>query len=395
MHITYLGIISRPEDIGKIGISSVAGNKIQYNLLHYLSEYDDITIDIVSFHPFKSFPSERLWVKPQVEYLFDGRVKLWQIGYINISYIKQILYPIITFFKARKLTKSNDIVIAYDMYPPQGLPLSWLKERVKGKTLCLLADLSLGGVHKESGFRKIFRKLFDWSTLRCLRACDHYIVLNENVAKIYAPHSDYLVMDGGVEPSEFEYTGCWNGKLKNIVYTGALVEYSGIMNLIKAMSIIKNKDVVLDIYGLGPLQDKVENIARNSSNIRFHGFVGNQEAMHVQQSSWLLANPRPVDNSIAQVTFPSKIFEYMMSGRPVLSTRLNGFTQDYDKLLFWIDDSSPESLANKINEIDLLSNNDLEAVADSARKYLLNNKTWKMNAHKVHDYLMEIEKKVN
>ena len=78
-----------------------------------------------------------------------------------------------------------------------------------------------------------------------------------------------------------------------------------------------------------------------------------------------------------------------------MSTRLNGFTEDYDELLFWIDDSSPETLANKINEIDLLSNNDLEAVADSARKYLLNNKTWKMNAQKVHDYLMEIEKKVN
>lgn len=395
MHITYLGIISRPEDVGKIGISSVSGNKIQYNLLHYLSEYDDITIDIVSFHPFNSFPSERLWVKPQVEYLFGGRVKIWQIGYINISFLKQFLYPIITYYRARKLTKSEDVVFAYDMYPPQGLPLSWLKERVKGKTLCLLADLSLGGVHKESGLRKIFRKLFDWGTLRCLRACDHYIVLNENVAKVYAPHSDYLVMDGGVEPSEFESSRHWNGEVKNIVYTGALVEYSGIMNLIKAMSLIKSDRVVLDIYGTGPLQNRIEEIADSSDNINYHGFVKNEDAMRIQQTSWLLANPRPVQNAIAQVTFPSKIFEYMMSGRPVLSTRLNGFTEDYDQLLFWIDDSSPETLANKINEIDLLSNNDLEAVADSARKYLLNNKTWKMNAQKVHDYLMEIEKKVN
>lgn len=396
MHITYLGIMSRPEDLGKIGISSVAGNKMQYNLLHYLSEYEDVSIDIISFHPFKSFPSGKLFVKSRVEYLFDGKVKLYQIGYLNISVIKQCLYPLITYIKARNLTKEADVVFAYDMYPTQGLPLSWLKKRVKGKTICLLADLSLGGVHKETGLRKYLRKLFDWSTLKSIKKCDHFIVLNENAAKVYAPHSKYLVMDGGIEPSEFahEIVG-WNGRVKNIVYTGALVEYSGIMNLIKAMSLIKSKDVVLDIYGLGHLKDKVEEIAKNSSNIRFHGFVSNQEAMNVQQTSWLLANPRPVDNSIAQVTFPSKIFEYMMSGRPVMSTRLNGFSKDYDNLLFWVEDGTPETLAQKIDEINECSSDRLQAVADNAREYLLQNKTWKINAEKVHEFIGEMVDKIN
>ena len=395
MHVTYLGIISRPEDLGKIGISSVAGNKMQYNLLNYLSEFDDITVDIVSFHPYKSFPSEkRLFVRPQVEYLYSGRVKIYQIGYLNISVIKQCLYPIITYFKARKLTKEADVVFAYDMYPTQGLPLSWLKSRVKGKTLCLLADLSIGGVHKETGLRKYLRKLFDWSTLKSIKKCDHFIVLNENAAKVYAQHSRYLVMDGGIEPSEYkQYEKGWDGRVKNIVYTGALVEYSGILNLIKAMSLIKSKDVVLDIYGLGHLKDKVEEIAKNSSNIRFHGFVSNQEAMNLQQTSWLLANPRPVDNLIAQVTFPSKIFEYMMSGRPVMSTRLNGFSKDYDNLLFWVEDGSPETLAQKIDEINACSSDRLQAVADNAREYLLQNKTWKINAQKVHEFLKEIVNK--
>ena len=103
MHITYLGIISRPEDIGKIGISSVAGNKMQYNLLNYLSKYDDVSIDIVSFHPYKSFLSSgKFFVKPQIEYLYGGRVKIYQIGYINISILKQCLYPIVTYLKARQ-----------------------------------------------------------------------------------------------------------------------------------------------------------------------------------------------------------------------------------------------------------------------------------------------------
>lgn len=394
MHITYLGIISRPEDIGKIGITSVAGNKMQYNLLHYLSDFDDITIDIVSFHPFQSFPKGKLFVKPQLEYLYDGKVKLWQIGYLNISVVKQLLYPLITYFKARRLTDKDDVVFAYDMYPTQGLALSWLKKYVKGKTVCLLADLSLGGVHKETGIRKYLRKLFDWSTLRNIKKCDYFIVLNENAAKIYAPHSEYLVMDGGIEPSDFDSRKShWDGMVKNIIYTGALVEYSGIMNLIEAMSLIKNKNIILDIYGVGPLQSEIECIAKNTNNICFHGFVSNKQAMEAQQSSWLLANPRPVENSIAQVTFPSKIFEYLMSGRPVMSTRLNGFSKDYDNLIFWVDSGSPETLAAMIDSIDSIQAIDLEVKAQNAKDYLLKNKTWEGNADKVHNFLHIIEKK--
>ena len=104
-----------------------------------------------------------------------------------------------------------------------------------------------------------------------------------------------------------------------------------------------------------------------------------------------MARPKESDTPTAQVTFPSKIFEYMMSGRPVMSTRLNGFSEDYEKLIFWLEDGSPEALAKKIDEIDALTNDRLQEVADNARNYLLKNKTWKLNAQKVHDFLVKIE----
>ena len=69
MHIVYLGIVSRPEDIGKIGETSVAGNKMQYNLLKYLSQKEGITLDVVSYHPYKPFRrSKKLFVKTMKEF---------------------------------------------------------------------------------------------------------------------------------------------------------------------------------------------------------------------------------------------------------------------------------------------------------------------------------------
>ena len=42
---------------------------------------------------------------------------------------------------------------------------------------------------------------------------------------------------------------------------GALTEYNGILNLIEAMEILSKKDIILDIYGSGYLENIVKNAA--------------------------------------------------------------------------------------------------------------------------------------
>ena len=391
MHIIYMGIISRPEDIGKIGEASVAGNKMQYNLLKYLCRYEDMQIDVVSFHPYKAFPHcKKLFIKKTKEQLFDN-VDLWQVGYPNLPVIKQLIIPLTTRAMAKKLIRGkDDVLMAFDMYPNQGVPMAMLRKKVEDRTVCLLADLSIGGTVKERGLRKILRKFYDQSTLSNMRKCRNYIALNENAVKTYAPDSDYIIVDGGIEPSEFAAAPAgWDGKEKNLIYTGALVDYSGIMNLIAAMELIEDKSIVLDIYGDGALKPEVEWIAAENPRIRYHGRVSNQEAMQAQQSAWLLVNPRPTESHIAKVTFPSKIFEYLMSGRPVMTTRLNGFSADYDDLLFWVEGDTPEDLATQINSIGRIASEELTRRARSAREYLLKYKTWEQNAKRIYQFLVD------
>ena len=389
MHIVYFGIVSRLEDIGKIGETSIAGNKMQYNLLKNLSQKEDVSIDVVSFHPYKPFrKSKKLFVKATKEKLFDN-VDMYQVGYVNIPLIKQLIISRNTKKTAKKLLNGQqDVLMIFDMYPTQSNAFTKLSKKVKGRAVCLLADLSIGGVVKTKGIKKLLRKMYDKQTLANLSKCNYFIALNENAMKTYAPHSKYLIVDGGIEPSEYQdINRCWAGKIKNVVYTGALVDYSGIKNLISAIDLLNNKEIVLDIYGDGILKEEIIEIAKNNKRIRYLGKVSNQECVEIQQSAWLLANPRPTENDIAKVTFPSKIFEYLMSGRPVMSTRLNGFSKDYENLLFWTDDCSVEGLAEKINQIDKLDNEHLTLMATEARQYLLKNKTWDINANNINEFL--------
>jgi glycosyltransferase involved in cell wall biosynthesis len=255
-----------------------------------------------------------------------------------------------------------------------------------------LADLPFDDNPDRKGFSKFLRNIFDSSTWRSMHKCDAFITLNEASMRTYLPNKPYIIVDGGINPDEFAEKECvWTGKEKNVIYTGALVDYSGIMNLIKALPLVKDENIVLDIYGSGPLQSDIEKIAAENRRIRFHGSVDNKTAMKAQQSAWLLANPRPVNSEIAKVTFPSKIFEYLMSERPVMTTRLNGFSKDYDELLYWIDGETPEEIAACINKISAEDTETRLARARSAREHLLKNKTWQINAAKIYKFIKNMK----
>ncbi len=143
--------------------------------------------------------------------------------------------------------------------------------------------------------------------------------------------------------------------------------------------------IELDIYGDGYLREYVE--SKCNDQIHYYGRIDNEKMLEVQRHAWLLANPRPVDDPIAKVTFPSKIFEYLMSGVPVLSTRLNGFSEDYNNLLIFVNDNSPESLAEGIRKADKLNKEELTAMAKMARDYLVSHKTWDKQVRRIVEFI--------
>ena len=81
-----------------------------------------------------------------------------------------------------------------------------------------------------------------------------------------------------------------------------------------------------------------------------------------------------------------------MSGRPVMSTRLNGFSNEYDDLIYWIDDCSVMGFSSLINELATMDDSVMAQKAASARSFMMKYKTWKNNADKVYDFLKDFER---
>ncbi len=388
-NILFLGYVVSSEQAG----TSVAGNKMQWNTVRELSGLDDVNITCVTVTPMASFPREKVIRSAYSKDALFPNVANHRVAFWNVPIVKQLSQILGVYRVAKRLVKQTDTdtLLCFNLFPQIGIPMRWLKRKFPQlDTVCLLADLPLDDDPNRKGFSKWLRSLFDRSTWKSLQQCDRYIALNENAMKTFLPEKPYIIVDGGINPDEFTETPIgWNGNTRNIVYTGALVDYSGIMNLITAMDLLEDDNIVLDIYGDGILRAEVERIAKQNPRIRYHGCVSNQEAIQAQQATWLLANPRPVASDIAKVTFPSKIFEYLMSGRPVMTTRLNGFSKDYDDILFWVDGDSPELLAERINAIRRTEDTTLTQRAERARTYMLEHKTWQQNAHRMFAFIAD------
>ena len=224
-----------------------------------------------------------------------------------------------------------------------------------------------------------------------LKACENYIVLNSYVAEKYLPGKPYIVVDGGIEEDETQIQKANKSGQKNVLFCGALTEYNGIVRLLEAMELVQHEDVVLDIYGGGYLEKKVEQAAQTMKNVCYHGKVENTVILEKQREAWLLINPRVVNDPISLVTFPSKTFEYLLSGTPILSTRLNGYGNEYEGKIFFSDGDSPEALAKAIDEIAEMDSSQLELVAKEAREFVLREKTWKSQTKRVIEFLKTIK----
>lgn len=391
-NIVFLCYVVPPDDSKKYGGISIAGNKMQWNLVKYLSQKDDVSIHCITITPRALYPREKVAYQKKEKFSLLPGVTSYHVPYLNLPVIKQV-WQIISVHRAAKkiiISKKADTLLCFNLFPQVGIPMRWLKKQFpKLDTVCLLADLPIDDKTNRKGVSKWLRLLFDRSTWKSMKNCDRYIVLNENVMKKYLPEKTYLVVDGGIDDEMItHYSGEAERKgEKNILYCGSLAEYSGVRNLLQAMEYVPMEDIYLDIYGSGFLESEVKKASEKDGRIRFHGRVDNQEMLKLQRKAWVLINPRSPSDPIAQVTFPSKTFEYLLSGTPVISTRLNGYGTEYDDHILFTNDSSPKSIADKIIEVAKMDQETLKTIGNNAQKFVIEEKSWSQQAGRIHLFL--------
>jgi glycosyltransferase involved in cell wall biosynthesis len=97
----------------------------------------------------------------------------------------------------------------------------------------------------------------------------------------------------------------------------------------------------------------------------------------------LLINPRPSTIGLAKYSCPSKTFEYMASGTPVLMTHLPGLPDEYEPYLYFPESEDVDGFAAAIDRIMSKSDEELKSVGLRAAQFIKNEKNSELVMKKV------------
>lgn len=283
------------------------------------------------------------------------------IPFINILVLKHltrfIFSILLLLFFLHK--KKSSIIYVHGVHSPY-LLLCYFLSFFGIKYCILLTDPAGVVLPTDSLLSKFFKKIDKLIVSFFVRKADFIAGLSPKLIDYYNIKAPHIVFPG-ILNSEFSSlinfysshkTSITCNKRLKIVYAGGLHESYGIKLLVDAIEgLDKNIPIDLMLYGKG---DQLEYIREKSiidGRIKYMGFCGNSELVPALLNADLLINPRPSSQDFAVLSFPSKLIEYLATGIPVLTTRIQSIPLEYRELFFYIEDESVEGIQQALLEV--------------------------------------------
>ena len=308
---------------------------------------------------------------------------------LNINFISQINLPILknifnilSGFLKTVFAPKDSVVVCDVLVISAAMGAFWAAKLRRFKKIGIVTDLpKFQPISKNSLLLKMNDKV--------VSSADAYIFLtqqmNEEVNVFKKP---YIVLEGHAnEDMKDRIHDSFSCDEKKIIYAGAIEKIYGIETLCKAFLDVALPNEYLHIYGNGDYADELKILSDENKNIIYHGNRPNAEIVEQELSATLLVNPRPTDGEYTKFSFPSKTLEYMVSGTPVLSSRLAGIPEEYENYIFYFDENTKESLGKEIRKILNLSPEKLRNKGAVAKNFVLEQKNNVIQAKKIIDFL--------
>ena len=236
----------------------------------------------------------------------------------------------------------------------------------------------LGGTDKRT-IEKIRDKFAMW----LMRRFDKYVFLTAEMGKIInKKEKPQCVIEGVCDTVSQDGIEKKDGK-KICMYAGSLQVKYGIEMLVTSFLKAGIDNAELHIYGDGDYREQLERICQKHKQIVYCGVHLKKIVEEKEKEATLLINPRTSDGEYTKYSFPSKTMEYMMSGTPVVMTKLPGLPQEYYKYIFLFEKETVEDYARTLKTILKMDPRELQKIGKAAQSFVLENKNKEVQAKKL------------
>lgn len=367
-----------------------SGQNVVRGIAKELPRYDDTTIACCL--PIASFPHGPLWISGKEDVLEDGqKVNIWPT--LNVQILKIIFWGIYSLYYVAKwaMQHKNETrrVLGYNIYTPP-IGCLYLACRCCGSQLHLvLMDLGMPPTRLGlSKIRMLGYKISEKKAHKYIPLLDGRIVINENMVAEYAPDKDYILVDGGINDEIISRMFPLKESVeKTVTYVlaGMLWEQNGTRLILDAMKAHPELDVKVIFAGSGNDVPLIEEAAKADKRIEYIGLLNLDELLNVYENADVLLNLRIEED--VDMHFPSKLLEYLVMGKLVLSTPVAHAERDYGQYMKILYETTPEKLSEVMIGISMTSKAELLEIGKKARAFMLENRTWKVRANEIVKYM--------
>lgn len=339
-----------------------AAKKYEYDFCKSLSEYANITVLTTKLQ----YPAQ----------LTDGNVVLRGVakGKRKYAAVREIV--------GKNEGKSVLIFWGYDLVKV----VQMIKINAMRKIKCVpfIYDTHKIAIKNFSFLKKAFAEIYFSLGKALIRFFDGFIFFQNMAAKrLKVKDKPFIVIKPGVNKTN----ACSIKQQEDflITYCGTLSELNGLDALLDSLKYFDSSNVKFAFCGRGPLLNKVIEAENKYDFVSFKGLLSGKDLDELYSESSLLLNLRRVDDEAMYYAFPSKIFECISSGIPVLTTKVLD-DKEFVENTYILDAVTPENIADKI-KFAIKDKENAGEKAKRAKSYIEEKYSFDKSARKVLDFI--------
>jgi len=403
MKILYFGSACDKEwfdEVSKVKAMpyNVAEYRFEMALLEGFTSQDNIHLDIFYLYQDAYYPKGKFLNFKSKTKKLNQKFKVKYLPGLNLPIFKELFNLFLGMISTLKWViinrhETNKLILTPFNYVPLSLGISMVSKIYGIKRVNVFTDLSSDIMNDKrqkdmiwvkSVLLPYYKKLAYWLEANF----DLYILFTEAMNERVNPNNrPYLVIEG-------IYSDDLNlikpTKEKAIMYAGTLSYEYGIKMFLDAFEEIIDVNIQLWLFGDGDMREYITELCLRDRRVIYYGFRSHEEVFEFEKRAILLINTRNPEDDYTRYSFPSKTFEYMVSGTPYLTTRIMGIPDEYYKYLYIAEDFSVVAIKQKLQEILSKPQRELDKFGLNARQFVLENKNSEIQVKKIINHINRI-----
>ena len=348
------------------------------------------SVEVVAAPRIPAYPSSSIKQVPFDEW-YLGQIAIHSIGFNNYAGIgfidRERKVRAATLKWAEKYKNESKTIVVYSMHSPFLKAANEIKKSYPKTTVAIVVPDLPQYMSVQKGVIKILKE-YDMKRINKLMTCvDKYILYTKYMADYFQlEKGKWTILEGLIDDSKI---------VPNIIpkldgrpicmYAGRLDTRYAIDILIEAFGNVPEAD--LHLYGSPSDATKFTNLIKKYDNVTYMGALTQDEVFQRMRKVNLLINPRPTNLELSKYSCPSKTFEYMASGTPVLMTKLPGLPEEYYPYLFFIEEETIDGISRAIKKVLSYSKEQLYEKGRLAQEFLLTEKNADMQVKRIINFI--------